>query len=130
MAAHRASDAKLLTADAAEFSTVSGRGRLSEVKRAEQLARMSEYLGALRFSRYEDTVVPVIALSEDGSLAWLACEMEAEGVRTLEGKSEPIAYAFSWVEHYARGPADSRGKRPWSAIGNASSLRPDWPAAK
>jgi hypothetical protein len=75
-------------------------------------------------------MVPVIALSEDGSLAWLACEMEAEGVRTLEGKSEPIAYAFSWVEHYARGPADSRGKRPWSAIGNASSLRPDWPAAK
>jgi hypothetical protein len=124
MAAHRASDAKLLTADAAGLSTVSGRGRLSEVKREEQLARMREYLGAIRFSRYEDTVVPVIALSEDGSLAWLACEMEAEGVRTAEGKSEPIAYAFSWVEHYARGSADAQGRRPWSAIGNASSLRP------
>jgi len=130
MAAHRASDAKLLTADAAELSTVSGRGRLSEVKREEQLARMSEYLGAIRFSRYEDTVVPVIGLSEDGSLAWLACEMEAEGIRTDDGKSEPIAYAFSWVEHYARGPADAQGKRPWSAIGNASSIRPDWPAPK
>ena len=124
MAAHRASDANLLTADAAGLSTVSGRGRLSEVKREEQLARMREYLGAIRFSRYEDTVLPVIALSQDGSLAWLACEMEAEGVHTAEGKSEPIAYAFSWVEHYARGPADAQGRRPWSAIGNASSLRP------
>lgn len=124
MAAHRASDARLLTADAAELSTVSGRGQLSEVKREEQLARMSEYLGAIRFSRYEDTAVPVIALSEDGSLAWLACEMDAEGVRTVEGKSEPVAYAFSWVEHYARGSADAQGRRPWRAIGNASSLRP------
>ena len=124
MTAHRASDAQLLTADAAELSTVSGRGRLSEVKREDQLARMREYLGAIRFSSYEDTVVPVIGMAEDGSLAWLACEMEAEGVHTAEGKSEPIAYAFSWVEHYARGPADAQGRRPWSAIGNASSLRP------
>jgi len=124
MEAHRRSDAALLTADAADLSTVSGRGRLSEVKREEQVARMSEYLGAIRFSRYVDTVVPVIALSEDGSLAWLACEMEAEGIRTAEGKSEPIAYAFSWVEHYARGAPDAQGRRSWIAIGNASSLRP------
>ncbi len=124
MAAHRASDAQMLTADAAALSTVSGRGRLSEVKREEQSARMREYLGAIRFSRYADTAVPVIALSSDGSLAWLACEMEAEGVRTTEGKSEPAAYAFSWVEQYARGSADALGHRPWRAIGNASSQRP------
>jgi len=124
MAAHRASDAELLTADAAERSTVSGRGRLSEVTRDEQRARMRDYLGAIRFSRYQDTAVPVIALSEDGSLAWLACEMEAEGIRTVEGRSEAIAYAFSWTEFYARGPADAQNRRPWRAIGNSSSQRP------
>jgi hypothetical protein len=123
MAAHRASDADLLTADAAERSTVSGRGRLSEVTRDEQSARMRGYLGAIRFSRYQDTAVPVIALSEDGSLAWLACEMEAEGIRTAEGRSEPIAYAFSWTEFYGRGPADAQNRRPWRAIGNSSSQR-------
>lgn len=123
MAAHRAGDADLLTADAAEHSTVSGRGRLSEVKRDEQLARMRGYLGATRFSRYEDTAVPVIGLSDDGTLAWLACEIEAEGVRTAEGKSEPVAYAFSWTEFYAR-DARSPGRQPWRAIGNASSQRP------
>lgn len=124
MAAHRASDAEMLTAGGADRTTVSGRGQLAEVTREEQLARMRKYLGAIRFSRYEDTAVPVIALSEDGSLAWLACEMDAEGVRSVEGKSEPIAYAFSWVEHYARASADAQGRRPWSAIGNASSQRP------
>jgi hypothetical protein len=123
MAAHRASDAELMTADDAERSTVSGRGRLIEVKREDQRARMREYLGSIRFSRYEDTAVPVIALSLDGSLGWLACEQEAEGIRTVDGKSEPIAYAFSWVELYAR-DAGTAQHRPWRAIGNASSLRP------
>jgi hypothetical protein len=95
MAAHRASDAELLTADAADRSIVSGRGMLSETRRDEQLTRMRGYLGSVRFSRYEDTQAPVIAMSADGTLAWLACEMEAEGVRNADGKSEPLAYAFS-----------------------------------
>jgi hypothetical protein len=124
MAAHRASDAAMLTADAAERSTISGRGRLSEVTGDEQRARMRRYLGAIRFSRYEDTAVPVIALAQDGTLAWLACQMEAEGIHTVEGRSESIAYGFSWTEFYARGPIDRRGRRAWRAIGNASSERP------
>jgi hypothetical protein len=124
MAAHRASDAEMMTADDAERSTVSGRGRLMEVKREDQRARMREYLGSIRFSRYEDTAIPVIALSLDGSLGWLACEQEAAGVRTVDGKSESIAYAFSWVELYARDPIGTQGRRSWRAIGNASSLRP------
>jgi hypothetical protein len=122
MAAHRASDAELMTADDAERTTVSSRGRLKEVKREDQRARMREYLGSIRFSRYEDTAVPVIALSLDGSLAWLACEQAAEGIHTAGGKSEPIAYAFSWVELYARDPGST--PRAWRAIGNASSVQP------
>jgi hypothetical protein len=124
MAAHRASDAGLLTANAAERSTISGRGRLSEVTREDQQTRMRGYLGTIRFSRYQDTAVPVIALAEDGTLAWLACEIDAEGIHTAEGRSEPVAYGFSWTEFYARGPVDAQGRRPWRAIGNASSERP------
>lgn len=122
MAAHRAGDATMLIADAAERSTISGTGRLSQTTRDEQLARMRNYLGSIRFSRYEDTAVPVIALSRDGTLAWLACEMQAEGHRDAGGKNEPIAYGFSWVEHYARDP-DSKDRR-WTSIGIASSQRP------
>ena len=80
---------------------------------------MSGYLGAIRFDRYVDTVVPVVAVAADGTLGWLACEMDASGTRTENGKSEPIAYGFSWVELSAK-DADGR----WRAIGNASSLRP------
>jgi hypothetical protein len=120
MAAHRASDAERLAAGGAEVATVSGRGELRESRRADFIERMRGYLGSIRFSRYADTAVPVVAVSADGTLGWLACQMEAEGVRTAEGKTEPIAYAFSWVELYARPNAAAR----WTAIGNASSQRP------
>lgn len=124
MAAHRASDAALLTVGAAERSTISGRGRLSEATREATEARMREYLGSIRFSRYEDTAVPVVAVSADGTLGWLACEMEAEGVRTENGASTPIAYAFSWVELYSKVPDGDQSVLRWRSIGNASSQRP------
>jgi hypothetical protein len=123
MAAHRASDAELLVADAAPETTVSGRGRLTETTRDAFVERMRGYLGAIRFSRYEDTVVPVVAVSADGTLGWLACEMEAEGVRTEGRKREKVAYGFSWVELYGRAP-DAPPATPYTALGNASSERP------
>jgi hypothetical protein len=104
-------------------TTVSGRGRLTASDRAAFLERMRGYLGSIRFSRYADTVVPVAAVSADGTLGWLACEMEAEGVRTENGASEPIAYGFSWVELYGR-PAGAAPGTAYTALGNASSQRP------
>lgn len=131
MAAHRASDAEALVAGGAEVTTVSGRGRLTTATRPQFLERMRGYLGSIRFTRYADTAVPVVAVSADGTLGWLACETEAAGTSTApetstEGASEPIAYAFSWVELYARplGGATGQGTGDWVAIGNASSERP------
>jgi len=126
LAAHRASDAEALVAGSAPTTTVSGRGRLSSTTRPEFLERMRGALGAVRFTRYADTAVPVVAVSADGTLGWLACEIEAEGTRTVDGASEPLAYAFSWVELSARAadPVTGQGAGAWQAIGNASSERP------
>lgn len=122
LAAHRQSDVRLLLADAAERSVVSGRGTLRETGRSELAARLSPYLEGIRFSRYEDVVVPVVAVSADGTLGWLACQIEAAGssrvAKLADGSPEPIAYGFSWVELYAR------NEERWQAIGNASSPLP------
>lgn len=119
LVAHQTSDPDLLVADAAERGTNSARGVLSESAREAVRERMRGYLGAIRFARYEDVVVPVVAVARDGSLGWVGCEIAAEGVRRDEaGGEEPIAYGFSWVELYA-----AEGGR-WRAIGNASSPKP------
>ena len=119
MAAHRASDVDLLLGGAAEVATEGRRGELVETTRAGVRRLLGEYLTAIRFSRYEDVVAPVIAVAADGSLGWLACQIEAAGERRPPGAApEAIAYGFTWVELYAR-----EGER-WLGIGNFSSPRP------
>lgn len=119
LAAHRASDVERLLADEGERSLEAGRGVLSDSGREAIRAKLGPYLRSIRFARYEDVAVPTVAVADDGSLGWLACQIEAEGDRTLaDGAREPVAYGFTWVELYARTPEG------WRRAGNASSPRP------
>ncbi len=117
--AHRRSDVALLLADAFERSLSSGRGALKETGRSELAARLGPYFESTRFSRYDDVVTPALALSADGTLGWVACQIEAAGLQQQPpGPPQAIAFGFSWIELYARHEGG------WQAIGNASSARP------
>ncbi len=115
--AHRRGDLDLLMADQAARGFNSGRGRLTGASREETRSRLGPYLAATTFTRYEDVVAPRIAVAADGSLAWLACEIEAEGVQAGPEGAAAIAFGYSWVEMLARD-----GGR-WVRVGNASSGR-------
>jgi hypothetical protein len=117
--AHLTSDAARLAAGEFDRSTVARRGELIETTREALVARLDPYLRSIRFTRYEDVRVPVVAVSDDGSLGWLACEIEAEGQEVgPQAQGARVAYAFSWVE-----TAIKRDGR-WLRNGNASSARP------
>ena len=61
--------------------------------------RTPGYLRSIRFTRYDDVRVPAIAVSNDGPLGRLACEIEAEGQEVApQGQGARVAYAFSWIE--------------------------------
>ncbi|MBZ0089062.1 MAG: hypothetical protein K8H90_01660, partial [Thermoanaerobaculia bacterium] len=108
-----------LLAGGGEASLGSHRGVLAVTDREAMRERLGPYLAATRFSRYEDVAVPAVAVALDGSLGWLACQIEAEGEqRDAGGLASPLAFGFSWVELYARDGGH------WRAIGNASSLKP------
>ena len=84
----------------------------------ERTERITGYLGATSFAFYRDRVPVQVRLARDGSLAWLACEVEATGVRAGEDGSEtPLAFEWAWVELLAR-----EGDR-WVRAGNASNSR-------
>lgn len=117
--AHRRSDVALLLADADERSISSGRGVLRETRREELAARLGPYFATTRFTRYDDVVPPVLAVSADGTMGWLACQIEAAGTQSqASGPPQPVAFGYSWVELYARQSGE------WRAIGNASSALP------
>jgi hypothetical protein len=117
--AHGTSDVTRLADGEFDRSTVARRGELVETTREALVARLGPYLRSIRFARYEDVRVPVIAVSNDGSLGWIVCEIEAEGLEVApQGRGTRVAYAFSWIE-----TANKREGR-WLRNGNASSARP------
>lgn len=119
MAAHRVGQVETLAADEALRSLVSGRGSLRESGRDSIRERLGAYLETVRFDRYADVVVPAVAVAQDGSLGWLACQIGAQGASIRpDGSREPLSYGFSWVELSAR----SEGR--WLRVGNASSSQP------
>lgn len=119
LAAHRGPDLDLLLADEAEEGFQSSRGSLSVTTREQLAMRLGPYLEATRFVVYEDEVVPVVAVSADGTLAWLGCEVGASGEqRGPAGESVPVEFGSSWIELLTRDGGQ------WRRVGNASSTRP------
>jgi hypothetical protein len=118
MQAHRDGDVEALVGDQVEAGIVSGRGQLTGNTREATRRRLGPYLSSTTFERYTDVVAPVVCVSRDGTLGWLACEMEASGVRrTASGEREPLELHYTWVELVVA--RDGR----WWRNGNASSAR-------
>lgn len=116
--AHLESDVESLAADEAARSVHSNRGRLNTWTREDLRARLGPYLESTTFTRYEDVRSPVLAVALDGSLGWLACEIEAEGTQRAEdGSVDPVSFGYSWVELLVRRDG------VWRRQGTASSAR-------
>ena len=75
--------------------------------------------------------MPIVAISADGTLGWLACQIEADGEwrRPERRTAEPIAFGFSWVELYARNEVPGKHRQrleppPLTRDASDGTLRP------
>lgn len=109
----------LLSHQADDFLLLN-RGEISHPSREKQKEFLAPYLAATTFEYYRDKAPPVVKLSRDGSLGWVAAQIEARGTTvTREGEQKPLEFEVAWIELYER-----RGKE-WMSIGNASSFKAD-----
>lgn len=93
-------------------------GAVTFPSRAERQAGRQAYLEAATFTRYADLRDPIVRLSDDGSLGWLIAEVAIEGhTAGSDGREEPFADVWAWVELY------QRGVDGWELIGNVSNRR-------
>jgi hypothetical protein len=118
MAAHRATDVDMILEDMGPTSVISSRGHLYTSNRQSARKIFESYFAETTFDFYADVKVPVIDLAADGSLGWLACEIEASGTVVDEfGASSELEFGYSWVELLNK--TDGR----WFNVGNASCER-------
>ncbi|GAB4522115.1 MAG: hypothetical protein Tsb0010_06320 [Parvularculaceae bacterium] len=88
--------------------------------REDRRARRADYLGRNVYSRYEDTVAPVVEIAGDCSIAWLIAAVAVAGeARRDDGSMEPFAFRSSWIELYKRIDGE------WKMVGNVSDVVPE-----
>ena len=109
----------LLAFQADDFLLVD-RGEISTLSKQDVRDFLGPYLASTKFEFYRDKVPPLVKVSQDGTLGWVAAQIEARGESAgSNGQSRTIEAVFAWIELYER-----RGDE-WVSIGNATSFARD-----
>ncbi|MBO6575615.1 MAG: DUF4440 domain-containing protein [Rhodothermales bacterium] len=111
--AHRDNDVEAWMAIEADTTLSVNGGEISFSHAAERRSEREAYLGSAEFEIYRDVAEPEVTVSVDGTLAWLAAEVEVRG-RMGDATFHDV---WAWVELYRKTDAG------WKLVGNASNRR-------
>jgi len=118
--AHMDGDIDALLAIQADDFLLVDRGEVSSPSKQDLRDFLGPYLASTKFEFYRDKVPPLVKVSQDGTLGWVAAQIEARGESVgSNGQARTIDAEFAWIALYER-----RGDE-WVSIGNATSFARD-----
>lgn len=112
--AHLKGDAALLAADASEFLELS-RGEMHRVTRDDLREMFTRIFKSRRYHTWDDATPPVVHVSKDGQMAWMAVHITAR-LTMLEPETRDRAFQSSWIATYEK----QGGK--WKMVAISSSV--------
>lgn len=115
--AHRDNDVEILMRGAAEEYTLVTRGEVVYPTIDDRKSRFSEYFGMTEFTKYEDSIPPIVKVSEDGSLAWLIARVSVSGIQTIGEQEQALDFVSAWIELY------EKQNGHWVQTGNVSNFK-------
>ena len=117
--AHLKGDAEWLAGHSSDSFFSVDRGEVSFPSAAEREAMFRSYLGATTFTEYRDLREPVVRVSDDGSLAWMAVQVKVAGAqKDASGGERPLEFVSAWVMLYEKRDGE------WVRAGVASTFKP------
>jgi len=118
--AHMDGDIEALLAHQADDFLLVDPGEISSPSKQDRRDFLGPYLASTKFEFYRNKVPPLVKVSRDGTLGWVAAQIEARGQSVdSSGRARTVAAEFAWIELYER-----RGDA-WVSIGNATSFARD-----
>lgn len=118
--AHRENTPEWFIQDRAEDYVSVNRGEILRPSDEETLEQFRDYLGRTRFTEYRDLALPVVRISSDGTMGWIAVQVKVKGVQTQDdGTETEINAIWAWLSTY-----EKRGGK-WIHTGNASNRKPN-----
>ena len=77
-------------------------GTLRRQSKADVAQFFSGYLKSVRYSEWRDVSPPVVTISPDAQMAWMAVEVAAKFTRADKPQEGEKSFRSSWIATYAR----------------------------
>jgi hypothetical protein len=114
--AHLQGKAELLADSLADVLLLAEKGVIETRSKAEVTRFYQGYLQRVRYSEWRDAGPPVVTVSPDGTMAWMAIAVEANYTRADKPAEGVKSFKSSWIATY------TRDKCRWRMTGIASSV--------
>ena len=114
--AHLRGDAAPIAAATADQLLLAENGALRTQSKAEVAQFFAGYFKRVRYRQWRDVSPPVVTISPDGEMAWMAVEVEAQYTRADKPAEGEKRFKSSWIATY------KRDKCAWRMTGIASDV--------
>jgi hypothetical protein len=91
-------------------------GNLSMQPKEKMLSFFEGYFAKVKYLEWSDAAPPVIEVSPDGRMGWMAVKVRARYVDRAQPKVAEKAFKSSWIATYQRVGCD------WKMTGNSSAV--------
>jgi hypothetical protein len=114
--AHLQGDAELMAPGMAETVVLASNGELMVNPKEKVVAFFRGYFARVKYLEWSDEAPPVITVSPDGRMGWMAVKVRARYLDRTKPEAGEKAFKSSWIATYQRvGCA-------WKMTGNASDV--------
>lgn len=100
--AHLMGDAAPIAQSIDDHLLMADNGTLRTQSNAEVAAFFTGYLKRVRYSEWRDASPPVVTISPDGQMAWMAVAVEAKYTIADKPAEGEKSFKSSWIATYAR----------------------------
>lgn len=114
--AHLLGDAALIAATTADRLLLADNGAVRIQSNAEVAQFFTGYFKRVRYRQWRDASPPVVAISPDGQMAWMAVEVEAQYTQPDKPAEGEKTFRSSWIATYQRDGC------AWRMTGMASNV--------
>jgi hypothetical protein len=114
--AHLEGNADLMAPGMADQMALASNGDLSLNPRDKTVGFFKSYFGRVKYLEWSDTAPPVVRVSPDGQMGWLAVKVRARYLERAKPEAGEKAFKSSWIATYERVGCE------WKMTGNSSAI--------
>ncbi len=100
--AHLQGDGAAIAESIGDQLLMADNGTLRTQSKADVAQFFAGYLKRVRYSEWRDVSLPIVTISPDGQMAWMAVEVTAKYSRADKPADGETSFKSSWIATYAR----------------------------